>query len=208
MNKDRSRPDPGGAALLIIDMINRFDFPGSEDLLPKAIAAADIMLSLRAAADRLDVPTVYVNDNYGEWRSDRDSLIEHCLERGCGSHDLVDKIRPRERDLFIIKPQVSGFYATNLPVVLPQLGASRLILTGIATDICVLFTAADAHMRDYDLWVPADAVASDKDEHGRWALELMAKSLEADTRTTGEQTLDSWLACSDAVPGAEETESR
>jgi nicotinamidase-related amidase len=206
MNNDRSLPDRGGTALLIIDMINRFDFPGSEDLLPKAVAAADIMLSLRSAADRLDLPTIYVNDNYGEWHSDRDSLIEHCLDHGCGNRDLVDKIRPRERDLFIIKPQVSGFYATNLPVVLPQLGASRLILTGIATDICVLFTAADAHMRDYDLWVPADAVASDKDEHGRWALELMAKSLEADTRPTGEQTLDSWLARSHAASSAGEAE--
>lgn len=203
MTRDRSLPDAGGTALLIIDMINRFDFPGSEELLPKAMAAADIMLSLRAAADRRDVPTIYVNDNYGEWRSDRDRLIEHCLERGCGSRALVEKIRPRERDLFIIKPQVSGFYATNLPVILPQLGASRLVLTGIATDICVLFTAADAHMRDYDLWVPADAVASDNDDHGSWALQIMEKSMDADTRPTGEQTLDAWLSRDHAASNAE-----
>jgi nicotinamidase-related amidase len=206
MNKDRSLPDQGGAALLIIDMINRFDFPGSEELLPKALAAADIMLSLRAAADRCDVPTIYVNDNYGEWHSDRDRLIERCLKQGSGSRELVEKIRPREQDLFIIKPQVSGFYATNLQVLLPQLGASRLVLTGIATDICVLFTAADAHMRDYVLWVPADAVASDNDDHGRWALQTMEKSMAADTQPTGEQTLDAWLSRCRAVSGAEQAE--
>lgn len=206
MEKDGSLPDPGGTALLIIDMINRFDFPGSEELLPKAMAAADIILALRAAADSCNVPIIYVNDNYGEWHSDRDRLIEHCLERGCGSRALVEKIRPRERDLFIIKPQVSGFYATNLPVILPQLGASRLILTGIATDICVLFTAADAHMRDYDLWVPADAVASDNDDHGRWALQTMEKSMDADTRPTGEQTLQAWLSRDRAASDTEQAE--
>jgi nicotinamidase-related amidase len=195
MTKERSPlPQPGGTALLVVDMINRFDFPGSDALLPKAITAADVVLRLREAADRRDVPVVYINDNYGEWRSDRDSLIGRCLQCTRGGRDLIGKIRPREQDLFIIKPQVSGFYATNLPVLLPQLGVSRLILTGIATDICVLFTAADAHMRDYDLWVPSDAVASSNDEHGRWALETMEKSMNADTKPVADQTLDVWLA--------------
>jgi nicotinamidase-related amidase len=182
------------AALLIIDMINRFDFPGSENLLPKAFAAGDTVLRLRDAADSADVPTLYVNDNYGEWRSDRDGLIDHCLATSKGGRALIEKIRPREHDLFIIKPQSSGFYATNLPVLLPQLGADRLILTGVATDICILFTAADAHMRQYGLWVPPDAVASEHDEHGRWALETMQKSMNADICPFADQTLDTWLS--------------
>lgn len=87
--------------MLIIDMINMFDFPGSKELLPKAVAAAEVILRLRDVADRHDLPTIYVNDNYGEWRSDRDSLIEHCLTRTNGGRGLIDQIRPRERDLFI-----------------------------------------------------------------------------------------------------------
>jgi nicotinamidase-related amidase len=172
-------------------MINKFAFPEAADLLPRADAAADAALSLRAAADPLGVQTIYVNDNYGEWASDRNALIKHCMEGAAKS--LIRKIGPRKHDLFVIKPQFSGFYATNLPVLLPQLGVSRLVLTGIATDICVLFTAADAHMRDYELWVPADATASSKEEHSRWALEIMAKSMKANIRPTGEQSLQEWL---------------
>ena len=100
---------------------------------------------------------------------------------------------PGSPDLFVIKPQFSGFYSTNLPVLLPKLGATRLILTGVAADICVLFTAGDAHMREYDLWVPSDAVASVNPERTRWALEIMEKSMNAEVRPTAELSLDDWL---------------
>jgi len=70
---------------------------------------------------------------------------------------------------------------------------NRLVLTGVAADICVLFTAADAHMREYALWVPKDAVASDRPEHRDWALGIMTKSMDAETRPTTELTLEDWL---------------
>jgi nicotinamidase-related amidase len=99
---------------------------------------------------------------------------------------MVKRLRPRKQDYFIIKPQLSGFYATNLPVLLPRLGVSRLILAGVAADICVLFTAADAHMRDYDLRVPRDVVASSSGEHRDWALGIMRKSMNAEIRPLAE----------------------
>jgi nicotinamidase-related amidase len=88
----------------------------------------------------------------------------------------------------------SGFYSTSLPALLPRLGAQRLILTGVSADICVLFTAADAHMREYDLWVPADCVASFDPQRTRWALEIMKNSMKAEVRDSGELTLTEWLA--------------
>jgi nicotinamidase-related amidase len=106
---------------------------------------------------------------------------------------IVRKIAPRDDDYFVIKPQFSGFYATNRPVLLPKLGVSRLVITGIAADICVLFTAADAHMRAYDLWAPSDAVTSEADERTRWALEIMQKSMQARTEPTQDLTLETWL---------------
>ena len=102
-------------------------------------------------------------------------------------------MQPGRADYFIIKPQVSGFYATNLPVLLPRLGVRRLILVGVAAAICVPFTAADAHMRKYALWVPSDAVASDRREHRDWALDIMAKSMDAEIRPTTELSLAQWL---------------
>ena len=180
-----------GVALLIIDMINPLDFDGAEDLLPKVDAVSGVVLRLRDEADRLRVPVIYVNDNYGHWHSERSRLVDACAD-GPGA-EVVRRLAPRESDFFVIKPQFSGFYATNLPVLVPQLGVDRLVLTGIAADICVLFTAADAHMRRYRLWVPADGVASERDEETRWALGVMQKSMQADTRSTDELNLASWL---------------
>ncbi len=180
-------------ALLIVDMVNDLDFPGGDRLRPKAEAAADRIAALRDAADAAGVPTIYVNDNFGHWHSEKSRIVDHCARSDSAGRALIAKLRPRDDDYFVIKPQFSGFYATNLPVLLPQLGVSRLILTGVAADICVLFTAADAHMREYDLWVPADTVGSEDDARTDWALETMRHSMCAETRATDELALTDWL---------------
>ncbi len=133
-------PAAGGAALLIIDMLNTLDFEGGEDMVPAATRAADAIARLRDEAARADVPVVYVNDNHDQWHSERSRLVAMCLEDGCRGRPLAERLEPRPDDYFVIKPQFSGFYSTNLPVLLPRLGVSRLILTRVATDVCVLFT--------------------------------------------------------------------
>ena len=202
MPADQTRPLPtaphrdserGGAALLIIDMINRFEFEGADVLRSRAGDAAENIITLKAAARASGTPVIYVNDNFGEWHSEKSMLVERALEEG---NAVSERLLPEGEDYFIIKPQFSGFYATNLPVLLPKLGVSRLVITGIATDICVLFTAADAHMRDYVMWVPEDAVAS-ADQRGEWALEIMRGSMGAETRPTSELTLPDWLTTLD-----------
>jgi nicotinamidase-related amidase len=181
----------GATALLIIDMINDMNFEEGDDLLKEIDALADAVVTLREQAEASGVPTIYVNDNFGQWHSDPTRIVEYVEgTRGC---ELVQRLRPKVDNYFVIKPQVSGFYATNLPVLLPRLGVNRLILTGVAADICVLFTAADAHMREYKLWVPRDAVASERPEHRDWALGIMAKSMDAETRSTAELSFDGWL---------------
>jgi nicotinamidase-related amidase len=187
------RVAPGAVALLIVDMINAFEFEGGEDLLPKAARTADAILGLRDAADDCGAPVIYVNDNYGRWHADRDKIVAACQSAGGEAADIVKRIAPRERDLFVVKPQVSGFYATNLPVLLPKLGVSRIVLTGVAADICILFTAADAHMRDYEIWAPKNAVASEDERRTDWALDIMRKSMDAETRPTDELTLADWI---------------
>ena len=184
---------PGGVGLLIIDMINAMDFQGAERLLTKAKTVAETVLALRDQADGLKIPVVYVNDNYGQWHSEKSKIVEACASGDSPGRAIVARIAPREGDYFVIKPQFSGFYSTNLPVLLPKLGVSRLVLTGIAADICVLFTAADAHMREYRLWVPNDAVASEGDERTRWALDIMRKSMGAETASTGDLSLEAWV---------------
>ena len=172
-------------------MINDMDFADAAALRPLAADVAAKILKLRDAADKAGLPVIYVNDNFGEWHSERYRLVERALA-GDGGREFVAKLAPRDGDYFIIKPQFSGFYATNLPVLLPKLGVDRLVLTGMAADICVLFTAADAHMRDYDLWIPEDAVAARTPEQRRWALEIMKQSMGAEVRPTNRLSLAAW----------------
>ena len=183
----------GRAALLIVDMINDMAFEHAPQMLERARAAAERIVALRDEADRLGAPVVYVNDNYGQWHSERSRLVEHCLRPDAPGRDIVARLTPREADYFVIKPMHSGFYATNLPVLLPRLGASRVILTGVAADICVLFTAADAHMREYEIWTPGDCVAAVSPERTAWALDIMAKTMRAETRPSTELDLKTWL---------------
>ena len=158
------------AGLLIIDMINELAFEGAEALVGKAETVADVVLKLRDEADRLRLPVIYVNDNYGQWHAEPSKIIAACSHDAAPGRGIVQRLMPRPDDYFVIKPRVSGFYATNLPILLPQLGVNRLVLVGVAADICVLFTAADAHMRDYDLWIPATPwpASATSTPAGRW----------------------------------------
>jgi nicotinamidase-related amidase len=169
----------GGTALLIVDMIADFTEDARVNLANDAERVAAAIIDLRKRMDAVNAPTIYVNDHFGEWHSDRAKLIEKAMANRPGP---LRDIAPRPTDYFIIKPQFSGFYSTNLPVLLPKLGISRLILTGVSTDICVLVTAADAHMRDYRLWVPDDGTASIDAQRGRAALKIMGDGFDADTR--------------------------
>jgi nicotinamidase-related amidase len=179
----RDPAESGGTALLIVDMLNDLRFAEAERLKPALPAVCDAILTLRDAADRRGLPVLYVNDNYGDWRSDRAQLIAEIRSRS-PVPELIDGLWPRDGDYFIAKPHFSGFYATGLQAVLPRIGVSRLILTGIVTDICLLFTAADAHMRNYGLWVPCDTTASIDIERRDRALNIMAEAMAADTRSS------------------------
>lgn len=80
----------------------------------------------------------------------------------------------------------SGFYSTSLEVLLEYLRVDTLILTGIATNICVWFTANDAYMRDYNLYVPTDCVAANTAKETDRALDQMKRLLKADIRPSDE----------------------
>ena len=181
-NKDLhgNAPDQSEVALLLIDVINDLEFPEGPDVLESALRMAEKIAALKKKAKEAGVPAVYVNDNFGRWRSDFKRLIRHCLEDGVRGRPLVERLRPEEEDYFVLKPKHSGFFSTTLEVLLEYLGAKTLVLTGIAGNNCVLFTANDAFMRDFHLVVPSDCVASNSVEENRYALEQMKKVLKAD----------------------------
>jgi nicotinamidase-related amidase len=166
--------------LLLIDVINDLDFPEGKSLLRAALPAAKKISALKGLAGRAGIPVVYVNDNFGRWRSDFWQQVDHCLRANCIGRPLAELLKPEEEDYFVLKPMHSGFYSTSLEVLLEQLGVQRLILTGFATDLCVLYTANDAYMRNYRLVVPRDCVAAESLRRSRTVLEHISKRLDAD----------------------------
>jgi nicotinamidase-related amidase len=185
-----SAPDESDVAILLIDVINALDFPEGEQLLRFAVPMADRIARLKERARRAGVPVVYVNDNFGRWRSDLKAQVEHCLEDDVRGRPVVERLRPEDDDYVVLKPKHSGFYSTTLDVLLAYLGARTLILTGMAANLCVLFTANDAYMRDFHLVVPADCVASNTEKENRHALEQMRRFLGADIRPSDELRLE------------------
>jgi nicotinamidase-related amidase len=173
-------------ALLLIDWINDLEFDEGEKLLPQALAAAKATAALRRRAKQAEVPVIYCNDNFGRWRSDFRALLEHVLGDGVRGQPLAELLAPDEDDYFVLKPKHSGFHSTTLDVLLAHLGADTLILTGIAGNFCVFFTAQDAYMRDFRLLVPRDCVASEEQRDNDHALEHMAKVCKADTRPSSD----------------------
>jgi nicotinamidase-related amidase len=178
----RHAPDQAHTALLLIDVINDLEFEGGEKLLPHALQMGRQIAALKKRAKQVGIPAIYANDNFGRWRSDFPTLVESCLEPGVRGRALVQLLQPEEDDYFILKPRHSAFYLTNLDILLKYLGAETLILTGVAGDICVLFTANDAYMREFRLIVPADCIASEDIEHNLQALDLMQRVLKADVQ--------------------------
>ena len=175
-------PDEAGSALLLIDVINDFEFDEGEQLLKLALPVGKKIASLKRRAKEKGIPAIYVNDNFGIWRSDLNKIVSHCTREGVRGKTFCELVLPDKEDYFVLKPKHSGFYCTSLDLVLEHLGATKLILTGIAGNNCVLFTANDACMRDFKLYVPADCVVSQSKEDNDYALRQMEKVLKADVR--------------------------
>ncbi|MGQ2923658.1 isochorismatase family cysteine hydrolase [Variovorax sp.] len=150
----------GHTALLIIDMINCWDFPDADKLLPGAASIAPRIAALKARCRRDGVPVIYANDNRGRWRSDFPALVEEALRQGGLGSKIAAALKPEADDYFVLKPKQSAFFGTPLELLLQHLKAHRLILTGVASDQCVLVTATEAGMRDLAVVVPRDCVAS------------------------------------------------
>ncbi|MBI3653048.1 MAG: cysteine hydrolase [Acidobacteria bacterium] len=173
-------PDEASVALLLIDVINDLEFPGGDALLAPALKAAENIAALKRRAKQANLAVIYVNDNFGKWQSDFQKLLHHCLTDEVRGQRLVELLRPDADDYFVLKPKHSGFFSTTLDVLLQYLRVKTLLLTGLTTDICVLFTANDAYLRDYHLVIPADCVAAIDSTENQRILNFMQKILQAD----------------------------
>lgn len=173
--------DQSSTVLLLIDVINDFQFPDAELLIRPATTAVKNIAALKRRAKSQGIPSIYVNDNFGRWRSDFKALIDICRKEDSKGKDIVEQLLPEHDDYFVLKPKHSAFHQTPLHVMLQYLRARTLILTGLTADNCILLTAGDAHMLEYEVIVPSDCVAAISTHRKREALNLLKNAINCRT---------------------------
>lgn len=169
-------------AVLFIDIINDFDFDGGEKLLRNTENILPNLIKLKQFARQNDLPTIYINDHYKLWQADFHKIIERCTNER--SKHIIDQLKPDEdNDYFLMKPQHSAFFQTPLQSLLHDLGKTHLIMAGIAGDICILFTAKDAYMYQFDMHIPENCMASEEKNNNDYALYLMHSVMKANIQS-------------------------
>lgn len=172
-------------ALLLIDVISDFEFEDGEKLFENALPMAKKLANFKKRAVKAGIPVIYVNDNFGKWQEDFQEQVTHYLKRSVRGHKIVELLKPEKEDFYVLKPRHSAFYQTVLEHLLSNLQIETLILTGVSTDICVLFTANDAFMRQFKVIIPEDCVAAVNQKDNVAALNYMKRVLEAEITDSG-----------------------
>jgi nicotinamidase-related amidase len=168
-----------GLALVLIDVINHFEFPDGKTILRQALTVAPALARLKKRAREAGIPVIYVNDNFGQWRSEKTKLVQYCLRPEAAGRAFVEQLRPDDEDYFVLKPMHSAFYQTPLDMLLRELGASSIILSGLATNSCILCTAHDANMRNLRIIVPRDCCTARTAREHKQALEHIGTMADA-----------------------------
>lgn len=186
-------PENSPVALVIVDVINDLEFEGGDAILSNALPMAKRLAALARRARDAGIAVIYVNDNFGKWRSDFRALLDHCRSDNVRGRELAEILAPEKSDYFVLKPKHSGFFSTTLDTLLEYLHVRTMIITGLTTDRCVLFTASDAHMRDLHIVVPEDCCAADSEQHHRDAIRMIQRVLGADLTASDSLDLTSLL---------------
>lgn len=164
-------------ALLVIDMLNDFvqkgaplEVPGARDIVPPIKKQID-------AAHQEGTPVIYLCDAHAPNDPEFRVWPPHAVKGSPGAQ-VVAELSPQKKDLIVLKTTYSGFHRTNLESLLHKLKPKKIIATGVCTEICVLYTTADAFMRGYDVEVPSTCVAGLTPEGHEFALKQMREVLK------------------------------
>ena len=183
-------PDQSQVVLLLIDILNDLNFPDNRHLVRRSVTLAKSIAKLKARCKKVSIPTIYVNDNRGRWRSDIFAVLRHCLRRQSPGRKMTKLLVPEPDDYIVLKPKHSPFYASPLQTILDSIGARVAIVTGVTTNACVLIGAGELHVRDFGLFVPADCVAALTEREHRRSLDVMKNSFDADTTPSSRLNLE------------------
>ncbi len=182
-------PDRCPVALLLVDVLNALRFEGSEAFVPRAVEAGRRIAALKRSARAAGIPVLYVNDNAGRWRCDLQQVIADSQKEDAPGRALARLFVPEPSDYVVLKPKHSGFYSTTLDTLLTYLRTRRLIITGLTVERCLLFTANDGFLRDYELFVPRDCTTAIDEDDAKAAFRILERVLGANTAPSAELDL-------------------
>lgn len=158
-------------ALLLIDVVNDFEHEDGDALLA-SFRRRHARLETELESARGTIPVAYANDDWGRWDGDAPGLVRSAIEEGRGG-DLVATVAPRPGDRVVLKPRYSAFDSTPLEILLRELEVERLLLAGMATEMCVTQTAIAARELGFKVTVLAGACACVDERLERIALEYL-----------------------------------
>jgi nicotinamidase-related amidase len=167
------------AAVLVLDVLSDFEFPDGAHVRRALQARGDTLRGFLARARTHLGPLIYVNDNFGEWRSDAPALIARCTAPRRAGAELVRTLIPAADDQIVLKPRHSAFFGTPLSALLAHRRVGTLVLTGVSIESCVWMTACDAHTRGFKLVIPADTVTGASTAAMRRTLQSLREVLGA-----------------------------
>jgi nicotinamidase-related amidase len=167
-----------GRALIVIDMLQTYDFEDAARLRENVGSALPAIADLISRARDAGAPVIYVNDSFGDWRGDRQAFLEE-VSSGPHAH-LVEPILPSDDASLIMKARHSIFYETPLGYLLRSQEIESIVLSGQVTEQCVLYSALDAHIRHIPVVVPRDAVAHIHADLAEAALRMMERNMDAE----------------------------
>lgn len=173
-NSLTEKPISAPVAVLLIDLINHFEYPDGDGLRQQAEKILPGVLALKERAASEGLPLIYVNDNFGQWRSDFRRLMDYSVRREAPGREFVRAILPGSDDYLVLKPRHSAFFLTPLDLLLEHLEVQSVVLAGISTDSCILYTANDANMRGFDIKIPSDCTAAYTAVRHRRALSILS----------------------------------
>ncbi len=167
------------SALLIIDMLNDFAHPNGALYAPPVREIIPNIKDKLREAEKNGWLIVYLCDAHRPDDKEFETFPPHCVEGSWGG-EVVEELSPKEGHYIVKKRRYSGFFATDLELLLREKGVEELHLTGCLTDICVLFTCADAYFRGYKLFLSRGATAALSPSDHENALKLMRKAFDVE----------------------------
>ena len=164
-------------ALLVIDMLE--DFIDKKGTLTTGPAGADIVDFIKEKIQKFrteNYPIIYICDNHEIDDKEFDMFPPHCIAGTKGS-EIIEQLEPKKEDIIIRKRRYSAFFGTDLDLYLREKRINEIYMVGVCTNICVLYTAADARNLDYKVNIYEDGVASFDEEAHNFALKELKTTL-------------------------------